>query len=103
MQNKDKIRIITNLINEIKSSNNEYSDEIKGIYFDYEGVIELLQSANEMIRKTVRCPKPKNIPEDIPWSESMDVEDEFDPYVYNGNMSVKDFREAQRLYLESND
>ncbi|MHB8064912.1 MAG: hypothetical protein ACYDG2_20200 [Ruminiclostridium sp.] len=46
----------------------------------------------------MRCSRPNNVPSDIPWSESMNVE--FDPFVYRGDMSIKDFRQAQNNYLD---
>jgi hypothetical protein len=97
MQDKAKIEIIQNIVNELKATNNLYIDERKGFYFDYDTVIDLLQKASETMVSTARCPRPKDIPEDIPWCESMN--EEFDPFVYRGDMSIEDFRKAQNNYL----
>lgn len=95
-----KKRIIDNIINEIKGINNSKDNEAKGVYFNYDAVIELLEQAkNEMIN-SMRCPRPKDIPKDIIWCESMGDED-FDPYMYKGDMSVEDFKKAQQLYFNN--
>lgn len=97
MQDKNKILKIQNLLNGLTTANDLYSDENKGFYFDYDTVIELLQQINETIDASARCPRPDNIPSDIPWCESMN--NEFDPLVYRGDMSVEDFRKAQNAYF----
>jgi hypothetical protein len=97
MQDKDKILEIRNLLNSISAANDLYSDESKGFYFAYETVIELLQQVNETIDESARCPRPDNIPDDIPWCENMN--NEFDTFVYRGDMSVEDFRRAQDNYF----
>lgn len=98
MQDKDKILEIRNLLNGLTATNDLYSDENKGFYFDYDTVIELLQQVNETIDASARCPRPDNISSDIPWCENMN--DEFDPLVYRGDMSAEDFRKAQNAYFE---
>lgn len=101
LEDEDKKKeIINNIINEISEINNSKDNESKGIYFNYDSVIELLEQAkNEMIN-SMRCPRPKDIPKDIIWCESMGDE-EFDPYVYKGDMSVEDFKKAQQLYFNN--
>ena len=98
MQDKDKILEIRNLLTSISAANDLYSDENKGFYFAYDSVIELLQQVNETIDASARCPRPDNIPDDISWCENMN--NEFDPFVYRGDMSVEDFRKAQDNYFE---
>ena len=102
MQDKDKILEIRDLLNSISAAIDLYSDENKGFYFAYDSVIELLQQVNETIDDSARCPRPVNIPDDIPWCERMcdGMEDEFDPFVFRGDMSVEDFRKAQDNYFE---
>ena len=97
MQDKDKILEITNLLNSLSAVNDLYSDENKGFYFAYDTVIELLQQVNETIDASARCPRPNYIPDDISWCENMN--NEFDPFVYRGDMSVEDFRRAQDNYF----
>ena len=98
MQYKDKILEITNLLNSLSAANDLYSDENKGFYFAYEIVIKLLQQVNETIDASARCPRPDNIPDDIPWCENMN--NEFDPLVYRGDTSIEDFRKAQDNFFE---
>ena len=101
MQDKDKILEITNLLNSLSAANDLYSDENKGFYFAYDSVIELLRQVNETIHASARCPRPDNIPADIPWCERMynGMEDEINPYVFRGDMSVEDFRRDQDNYF----
>lgn len=98
MFNKNKIEVINNLIREIESANLYCSNEEKGIYFDYDAVIELLKKASCKLVSTKRCLRPKNIPSDIPWCESMNI-DEFSPFVYKADMSIEDFKKAQKACL----
>jgi len=97
--NKNKIEVINKLIREIESANLYCSDEKTGIYFDYDAVIELLKKASCKLVSTKRCLRPKNIPDDIPWCESMNTDDEFSPFVYKADMSIDDFEKAQKACL----
>lgn len=99
MQDKEKIKIVQFLIKEIGTENILCEDEINGVYYDYDTVIELLEKAKNIMITTERCPRPKNIPNDIPWCENMNPEVEFDPFVYHGDMTPEDFRKAQNDYL----
>lgn len=103
MQDKGKIIEIRNLLNSLSVANDLYSDENKGFYFDYDIVIELLQQVNETMDASARCPRPDNIPADIPWCERMNdgMNDDFDPYVFKGDMSIEDFRKAQNTYFKA--
>lgn len=98
MQNKSKIEMIFSLIREIESANILYADETPGYYFDYDTVIELLKKASYTIVSTERCPRPQDLPKDIPWCESGE---EFDPFVYRGDMSPEDFQRAQTSCLKT--
>ncbi|PYG84879.1 hypothetical protein LY28_03500 [Ruminiclostridium sufflavum DSM 19573] len=102
MQDKDKISEIRNILNRIAAVNDLYSDENKGFYFDYDTVIQLLRQADEVIDSSARCPRPDNVPAGILWCEKMcdGGEDEFDPFVYRGYISTKDFRKVQNAYFE---
>lgn len=39
------------------------------------------------------------LPEDIPWRESANPELEFDPFVYDGTMTIEDFKKVQEKTL----
>ncbi|MEN6325830.1 MAG: hypothetical protein ABFD18_06450 [Syntrophomonas sp.] len=100
LQSKAKITTICGLISEIKNITLEQSG---GIYFDYDTAIDLLEKVKGTMIESMRCPKPKDLPNNLPWCESMNMNEEFDPYVYKGDMSVDDFRKAQKYYFKSNE
>ncbi len=97
MQDNEKIKIIQTLLMNILTQNELYIQD--GIYYDYSTVIGKLSEAFGIMENTVRCPRPVNVPEDIAWNESMNPEYEFNPFVYDGNMSNEDFEKAQKLSL----
>jgi hypothetical protein len=98
MQDKEKLAIVSNLISEIKNISMQQED---GIYFDHDTVIDLLQRVKDTMLISMRCPRPNDFPSDIPWCESMNVDEEFDPFVYRGDMSIDDFKKVEKKYFES--
>lgn len=99
MQDKGKIAIIKRLISEISAANEHYNDSENGQFYDYDTVISLLQQAKETMDQSARCPRPKNIPSDLPWDEAMNDQG-FNPFVYRGSMSIEDFEKAQKEYFK---
>ena len=50
------------------------------IYFDYENMIALLEQAQILQEESARCPRPANLPVNIPWCEKLHNGDEmFNP------------------------
>lgn len=99
MKNRDKIDHINRLCQEILSLNESYSTQDK-FYFYYDEVIELLEKAKTSIEESLRSSRPDNLPKDIAWCENVNPEYEFDPFVFDGSMSVQDFKKAQKKTLD---
>jgi hypothetical protein len=99
MQDINKIAEIKQLLESITESNEAYSDADRGIYFDYDSVINLLKTVQEQINDTVRCPRPADLPENMVWSEKFyDSKEDFDPYVYDGSMTPEDYEKGMTAY-----
>lgn len=102
MQNLEKSRqvkwICENIIDTVISY--EGNPESK-IYFDYDNVLKLLEQAQATTTDTARCLRPENLPPGIPWSERMySGDEEFDPFVYDGTMSIDDYEKMHELLNE---
>ena len=68
------------------------------IYFDYAGVIGLLEQAQTLVTESARCPRPADLPPGLPWSERLyNGDDLFDPYVFDGSMSIEDYEKMHEL------
>lgn len=93
---------ITEMLQELIKQHNMYGNGTDGFQYDYDtyAVKVLLKQALQVMEETARCLRPEWLPEDMPWNESMNPVEEFDPYVFQGNMSVKDFKTAQNEYLK---
>lgn len=100
MNTKDKINKISGLCSTIISLSNFYNNDEFKFYFAYDRVIEMLENTIVEIEASLRCKRPENLPEDIPWSESTNPEWVFDPYVYDGTMTIEDFEKAQAATLK---
>ncbi|MDR2559198.1 MAG: hypothetical protein LBC86_06615 [Oscillospiraceae bacterium] len=83
----------------IKDGATNYENNPNGIYFDYEKVFDLLCQTEGVLTSTARCPRPIELPSEMPWCESMNS-DEFDPDMYNGSMSA-DEHEKMYEFIES--
>ncbi len=101
MYNKEKIERISELLQELQTGNTAYDDPAIAYHYDYDRVIQSLEQAKETMEQSVRCPRPKDLPKDIPWSErlSQGADDEdFNPYVYDGTMSPEDYDKMRENY-----
>ena len=96
MKDVEKVKTITTLLGELQMLNTLYAKDGCTVYFDYTGVIELLQKAVSMINESARAERPADLPNDIPWCEAMGPDD-IDPYVFTGDMSEEDFIQMQKL------
>jgi hypothetical protein len=53
-----------------------------------------------IINETSRNPRPDNLPQNMPWSEKFFITDNvFNPYVFDGSMSIEDFERALEAYI----
>jgi hypothetical protein len=100
-QDNSKIKQIQEICNRISNINQVFSDPDIKSHFAYDEVIELLEKAYDTINVSVRIPRPDHIPHNISWSEKCyDPEHNFDPYVYDGSMSVEDYERAANACFE---
>lgn len=63
-----------------------------------------VENAKRVIDDTARCPRPASLPAGVPWCERMstgcDDERGFDPYAYDGSMTVEDYEAAQAAFFK---
>ncbi len=101
MYNKNKadeiILLCTTIINTVRA----YEEQGYKVHFDYDRAAKLLSETTAHIIDTARCPRPDNLPSDMPWSERLYDGTEFDPYTYDGSMSVPDFEKASTTHHRS--
>ena len=103
-QDIEKIERIESLCQELGENNRIYAATDIKSYFAYDDVIELLERALNNMTNSVRCPRPENIPQNMAWSERFhDSQFEFDPFVYDGSMSIEDYEKVSNAYLEDQD
>lgn len=99
MQNIKKVDRIKELCSDIINLNQMLIEAKYGTYYDYEKVIGLLEQVMEEMSDS-RTPRPADLPEDMAWSEAYwNGEQEPDPFVFDGTMSVEDFEEFQNKCL----
>jgi len=99
-KNKEKIKQVSELCQEINELNNLYENSKEKFYFDYDGVIELLGKTKDKIETSLGCSRSDNLPDDIALCEMINSDYEFDPIVYDGSMSIKDFEKVQEASLK---
>ncbi len=88
---------------EICGAVRSYEDDKNKIYFDYDGVISLLEQAQALMAESARCPRPDNLPADMAWDERLYNGENFDPLVYSGTMDAEDFLRASAACLADAD
>lgn len=60
----------------------------KGVYFDYDGVIEILEQVQKNLDDSIRYPRPAGLPKECVWDEKpWNEEDEYDQYSYSNTLS----------------
>ena len=98
MQDLEKSDQVECLLYDIKSSVESYKNDIHRIYFDYDGVIDLLAEAQMLVTNSARCPRPEGLSPNLPWCERLSSgDDDFSPYVYDGTMSAEDYEKMLAL------
>lgn len=99
MQNIEKEKEVRQLCQEI--INISYSSREHKAYFDYDLVIEQLENTKKLIQESERCPKPKDLPKNMIWSERYyNPDEEIDPYVFDGTMSIEDHEKWQQVLID---
>ena len=66
--------------------------------FDYARVEHLLEQAVQTVEQTARGVRPANLPDDIPFSDSLGEEGQSSPYNYKGDMSPEEYERMMELY-----
>jgi hypothetical protein len=93
-QNGHVKRLLETITNAVES----YENDIRPIYFDYDGVIGLLDRAVALVTESARCPRPADLPPELPWSERLyDGDEVFYLYAYDGAMSAEDYERMREL------
>jgi hypothetical protein len=93
--------LIESIANAVTSYENDSHEIYHEIYFDYDDVISLLEQADALVEESARCPRPDNLPLDMPWSERMDDDEDFNPFVFDGTMSIDDHERMHELMEQS--
>jgi|GEM_PF-4739355 len=84
-------------IKEALATINLYLDEEK-YSFDYARVEQILSEAEKAIEQTVRGVRPADLPESIPFSDSLDEDGRSDPSSYAGDMSPEEYDTLMKNY-----
>lgn len=72
-----------------------------GFEYDYDEILKCVKKASSTIRETVRGRRPDQLPEEVSWNETLyDAEEDFNPFVYKGDMSIIEFEKAQESFLD---
>ena len=69
LEKSDQVKWFCEIIINVVTSNE--SDTQHKIYFDYDSVLGLLEQAQTAVIDSARCPRPENLPPDMPWSERL--------------------------------
>lgn len=93
MQDMEKAEKINALLAQLFKLNTKYQVRKEQYFFDYDSVISALEDVVDKIEGTLMCERPHDLPTDIPWCErAWDDGEEFNPYVYDRTMSIKDYK-----------
>jgi len=66
--------------------------------FDFVKVEQLLMEASQVVDNTARGVRPKNLPLDVPFSDSLDEDNQSGPFTYAGDMSLEEYEQLQKNY-----
>ena len=61
-----------------------------------------VEKAKSVIEDSARCPRSRSVPITSPWCERLSSgcdEGGFDPYAYDGTMTLEDYKRAQEAYF----
>jgi len=100
MKDLEKSGYVKWLCGVIASNAESYESDAHEIYFDYDGVIDILDQAKTLIMESARCPRPDSLPMDMAWDERLaDSDSVFNPYAYTGTMEYEDYAMASAACL----
>ena len=100
MRNLEKSSQVKRYLETIMNAVDIYENDTYPIYFDYDGVISLLEQTQTLVTESARCPRPAGLPPNIPWREKLVSGDEdFDPYTFDGTMSEEDYEKMHELMM----
>lgn len=97
MQNRLKVNEIFIRLSEMITLTTQYNKD-DGLYCDYDAVIELLDAAADIMNNHAHMTRPSNIPDDIPWSDACNPEDQSTPFEYKADMSIEDYEMMRTAY-----
>lgn len=98
MQDLEKSDQVKRLCEAIINASESYENASNQIYFDYDNVIVLLEQAQMLAVETARCPRPADLPPNMPWCERLYNGDEvYDPYAFDSTMSAEDYEKMHEL------
>jgi hypothetical protein len=93
MRDLEKSGYVKWLCEMITNTVENYENGTHPIYFDYDSVIGLLDQTRTRIAESARCPRPDDLPPELPWLERLYGGDEaLEPCVYDGGMSYEDYQ-----------
>jgi hypothetical protein len=98
MRDLEKSALVRRLCEAVINAAECYENDSEPIYFDYDSVIHLLEQAQTLVIESARCPRPSNLPPNLPWRERLYNGDEvIDPYAFDGTMRVEDYDKMHDL------
>jgi hypothetical protein len=98
MRDLEKSGQVKRYLGTIRNTVETYENDNHPLYFDYDGVIGLLEQAQTLVAESARCPRPADLPPGLPWSERLYGGDEvFEPYAFEGTMSAEDYDRMHEL------
>lgn len=97
MQNRIKVNDIFIRLSEMITLTTQYNRD-DGLYCDYHAVIKLLDAATDIMNNHPHMTRPANLPDDIPWSDACNPDDQSTPFEYKGDMSIKDYEKMRTAY-----
>lgn len=98
--NDEKKTEIKEAILDLQELYENYTDE--SYSFDYEKILASIKEATTALEKSVRCKRPEQLTEGVAWSENLyDAEEDFNPFVYQGDMSLQEFRQVQNKNFDN--
>ena len=76
----------------IRNAVESYENDNMKIYFDYKGVIGLLEQAQMLVAESARCPRPADLPDYLEWDEKLyDGDEVSEGYIFHNGMNADDY------------
>ncbi len=97
MQNRTKVNGIFIRLCEMITLTTQYNRD-DGLYCDFDAVIQLLDAATDIMNNHPHMTRPANMPDDIPWSDACNPDDQSTPFEYKADMSIEEYEKMQKAY-----